>query len=114
MTKYDRQTKSLVDNMKNIEDGYGKSLLYVGAGNRYYLLNDFQKWGYNIEIIEIWKPNVDILKKIFPFTIIHGDIKHFKTIINKSYDICCWWHGPEHIKKEEFPNTINEIEKNVK
>jgi len=112
--KYDRQTKSLVDNIKNIENGYEKFLLYIGGGNRCYLLNDFQKWKYEIEIIEIWKPNVDFLKKTFSFPVIHGDIRNFKTIINKSYDICCWWHGPEHINKNDFEKLLPKLEQKCK
>ena len=40
--------------------------------------------------------------------VICGDIKNFNS--NKKYDIIFWWHGPEHLLKEDIPSTLINLE----
>lgn len=109
----DGQEKSVLDNVPGIENGHGKTMLYVGA-NRYraYLFNMFRGFGYEIDILEIFHENVEIIKKSgrWDFNeIIEGDIRKIKQL--KDYDVICWWHGPEHVEKEEFLNLVEVFDK---
>jgi hypothetical protein len=87
-----------------------KTVLYVGARqDRYDFLETFNKNRYEIDVLEIFQPNVDFLKTI-PWikNIIKGDVTDFKT--DKRYDVVFWWHGPEHIEKGEIPRALSYLE----
>lgn len=87
-----------------------KSVLYIGAkDSRSDFLEEFQKSGCEITILEIFKPNVEYLKGIpWIHEVIEGDVCKFFT--DKKYDVIFWWHGPEHIKKEDINLTIKKLE----
>jgi len=87
-----------------------KSVLYIGAKHdRSDFLEDFQKSGYEITILEIYKPNVEYLKNI-PWIneVVEADVCKFFT--DKKFDVIFWWHGPEHVKKEEIELTLKKLE----
>jgi len=96
-------------------DGNGKIMLYVGVNQRRaFLLRAFAEWNYEIEIVEIFKPNVDFCKRFYAFPIIHGDICKADEILTKQYDIIAWIHGPEHIDKSKLKLTLEGLEKHAK
>lgn len=102
--------KESLYNIPNIMDGKGKKLLYVGGStSRVYLYDDFIEFGYNIDILEIWTENVEFLRNLGYYTI-QGDVRNVKNIINCKYDVVVWWHGPEHIKKDELKLTLENLE----
>lgn len=98
-----------------------KTLLYVGANPaRLELLDLFFKAGYIIDILEIYPPNVEGLRKlnekqkIFE-NIYMGDVREIdEIIIGKKYDVVCFWHGPEHIEKKEIKPTLIQLENKTK
>ena len=87
-----------------------KSVLYIGAKyNRSDFLEDFQKNGYNITVLEIYKPNVEHLRTLPQINeVIEGDVCNFFT--DKKFDVIFWWHGPEHIKEENLAMTLKKLE----
>jgi hypothetical protein len=94
-----------------------KTLLYIGANpQRLELLDIFYNAGYKIDVLEIFPANVEGLKeinrkeKIFN-KIILGDVREIdETMTDRKYDIVCWWHGPEHVKKHYFAPTLRQLE----
>ena len=77
---------------------------------RIQMLRLFEEKHYEVQIMEIWKPNVDGLRARFP-NIIQGDICDLD--IPES-DIVMWWHGPEHVKKEELPHILTALQKKAR
>lgn len=99
----------------NLIHGKGKTLLYVGVNQRRaFLLRAFAEWEYDIELIEIFKANVDFCKRYYAFPIIHGDICKADELLTKQYDVIAWIHGPEHIKKIKLESTLKKLEKKTK
>jgi len=96
----------------------GKTLLYIGASRwRQDLLPELASRGWIIDIIEIFKENVDFLREHCRpprrdgggvRSIIHGDVR---TELLGSYDAAVWWHGPEHVPEEDLPAALGRLEK---
>ncbi|MBU1135990.1 MAG: hypothetical protein KJ559_00575 [Nanoarchaeota archaeon] len=100
--------KSILELAPNVFDY--KSVLYIGARtDRFDFSQEFRKANYKITVVEAYKENVEYLKKI-PWLkeVIYQDIRKFKS--SKKYDIVFWWHGPEHIEKEELKKTLKKLE----
>ena len=94
------------------------SCLYIGASpDRFEIVDLLLRWGYHtIDILEIWEDNVNRLRemnrenRIFR-SIIHGDVRDILELIHEEYDVVMWWHGPEHIPKKDFRDTVVKIER---
>ena len=102
-----------------------KSVLYIGviapeinkaydnpySGRAY--LTEFKQAGYEISIVEIHRPNYELLiekhQSLFDY-IHHSDIGNFIPPDNKKYDVIFWWHGPEHVEKERLSGILQRIE----
>lgn len=69
------------------------------------------KIGYSIHhVLEIHGANVDKLKNDID-VIVEGDallIEQYERL-EDSYDVVVWWHGPEHVKKDEFEKALPKI-----
>ena len=64
-----------------------------------------------MDVLEIWEPNIEALQKLNFFNkVIQGDVREIYKYVDQDYDVIFWWHGPEHIKKEELESTLNNIE----
>lgn len=87
-----------------------KSVLYIGANtHRQQILKDFRNHGYEIDIVEPFEDNCKFC------ALIPGVANVWESIIQDfnldiKYDIVFWWHGPEHIDKEEYEKTFAKIE----
>ena len=92
-----------------------KSVLYIGArSDRFDYGEDFRDAGYEVTILEIFKPNVRYLRTIkWVKYVCHCDVRKFWGISNW-FDIIFWWHGPEHIKDYEISATVLNLEKYAK
>jgi len=93
-----------------------KSCLYVGAHHkRFEQAERIKKVVSYMDLLEIWLPNVEYLKKNIETTpfrnIIQGDVRRVQKIVKQKYDLVMWWHGPEHIPQEEIPATVKHIKK---
>ncbi|MFH0765960.1 MAG: hypothetical protein V2A61_06040, partial [Calditrichota bacterium] len=90
-----------------------KSILYVGAHEgRIQFGEPIREHELEIDVLEIWKPNVEHLRESVPWfnQVIEGDIREIGKSVSHKYDIVFWWHGPEHISKEELFLTLQQIE----
>ena len=85
------------------------AMLYVGANPiRCHLANEFNAAGWSLELLEVWQPNLDYYADDGPFdTLTHGDIRE---VTQWPYDALFWWHGPEHISKDEIPALLKRLE----
>lgn len=98
----------------------GKSVLQVGArpgGGWVKLFQGFKKSHYNrFDVLEIWKPNCDRLKWKFLNKVICGDVRNVQEIVseNKKYDVIVFWHGVEHLSKDEGNSVIAKLESRAK
>lgn len=88
-----------------------KSILYIGATvNSMAFGEDFRKNNYKIDVLKIFKPNVESLRKInWLNKVIEWDVRKVYKIINKKYDVVFWWHGPEHIPKKDSNKTLKKL-----
>jgi len=99
-----------------IEDVFSyKTVLYIGASPaRQILTKEFKDHGAVIDLVEVWSPNLDSLIKthigVFDNFIL-GDVRKLNEVINRTYDVVCWWHGPEHVTKDEFESTLQGLTK---
>lgn len=92
------------------------TLLYVGASpDRFELVDEFYYAGYEIDVLEIWKPNFTALEilnqrwKIFNKVML-GDVREVEEILQHQYDVIVFWHGPEHLHLNDFVPTIRKLE----
>jgi len=96
----------------------GETCLYIG-GNllRCEMARELRIAGFEITLLEVFKPYCDALEKEKKFfgvfsEIINENIQYFKS--ERTWDIVAWWHGPEHITIDSLPDTIFSIEKVTK
>jgi hypothetical protein len=102
--------------LRSIPDvGDYRSLLYIGANvERMEMLDLFIEKGYRIDILEAWPENLAGLVEwavsngVTIQHFIEGDVRTFDR--EKAYDVVMWWHGPEHVTKEELPNVLHRLE----
>lgn len=94
--------------------GY-KTALYVGANmKRMEMVDVLHGAGCRIDVIEIWPRNFEGLRlwnkteKKFN-SVVCGDIRDWTR--TDSHDIVMWWHGPEHIPREQLPDTLGRLER---
>lgn len=97
-----------------LKDGYNKRLLYVGGHLRYgrnlQMSAYFRKAGYVIDVIEIFPDNIAQLANIqWIKRLIEGDIRLFDPFM--VYDVVVFWHGPEHLGKDEVPALLDRMKR---
>ena len=88
-----------------------KTLLYIGARRKLtQMLNLFIDASYTIDILEIWRPNVESLQRLGGIrNFIEGDVRNILGMKLDSYDIVMWWHGPEHVYWRELEATLKNL-----
>lgn len=100
-----------------LNDGGGeKTLLYVGGKpERLQMVDIFADNGFAIDVLEIWRVNVENLKKwngdakIFR-TIYQGNIRNTAELPKEKYGIVMFWQGPEHVSREDLPFVLRNME----
>lgn len=92
----------------------GSRLLYVGGKpERVQVLDLYLEAGWSVDILEAWHENAEALRRwpvldLYPASlVIEGDVR---TAPLRPYDVVVWWHGPEHVKAEEFPAVLRRLE----
>ena len=89
--------------------GKYKTVLNVGASmNRFHYSKLFEDAGFEVTVLEAYKPNVDFLKSLNKWNIIEGDVSKYK--FNKKFDVTFWWHGPEHVTSDVLPSALENLE----
>lgn len=111
---YTVREKTVVEILKNYK-GELKTFLNVGFHNwedprRHWWIKICNANNIDWKIMEIFTPNVeDALKKGCPSDkIFNGNI--IDTAQYSNFDCILFWHGPEHLKKNEFLTALPKIE----
>lgn len=90
------------------------ALLYVGAyPGRDELVDALWRTGYEITLLEIWRANVLHFADDQRFKhVICGDVRDFaKVLPDEPYDTVVWWHGPEHVTREQAETTLAALQR---
>ena len=102
------------NSLPELFSGRFDSVLYVGANQlRQHFLSDFVKLYKHVTILEIFDKNVRYLEKKFMNTnvrIVRGDVRNAKELFTSSFDVCFFYHGPEHLKREETGTVLSMLE----
>lgn len=62
-----------------------------------------------VSYLEIFKPYIDKFKD-GKYPIIHGDVTKIDEVIaNGTFDIICWFHGPEHVDQNKLLSTFDKL-----
>ena len=102
------------DAIPDLFSGKYKSVLYVGANHlRQHFLPDFVKYYQRITVIEVFERNVTYLKEHYGkpnVDIIRGDVRNVGDLVRERFDICFFWHGPEHLERNEIAGMLSTLE----
>lgn len=94
------------------------TVLYIGATpKRFHGGPELRAFGHEITLLEIWPPNCAAFENYGGVAhVICGDVREIDTLElpHASYDIGFWWHGPEHVARDELPETLSALEKRCK
>lgn len=111
---HERDIKALF-NVNSQKFRGGKSCLQIGCRSRKGFKNFFDPFsalGFDThDVLEAHKPNVDKLNLPEARAKVCGDalkIKECRGLL-ESYDIIVWWHGPEHVKKDQFERALPDL-----
>ncbi len=88
----------------------GKSVLYIGATpHRFQMGRELFESGARITLLEAHGPFADHYRG-HPWLndVIHGDARSLPA--GRKWDYVIWWHGPEHIKRDELPVALCGLE----
>lgn len=91
------------------------TLLYVGASpGRFACANLLRNAGHEITVLEIWPAYIDELRPRADFVAhwVPGDVRNVDSLPlpHAQYDYTFWWHGPEHISRQDVEPTIRKLE----
>lgn len=94
-----------------LRDGCGKTCLYVGATPwRFQLGQELHEAGYEITLLEI-DPDNAYFYEGHPWLgggVICGDVRELGR--ERRWDVAVWWHGPEHIARQDLGPAIRGLE----
>jgi len=91
------------------------TLLYVGANQlrEPQGLASMRRAGHEITLLEVWPDNVAHFRAGTQFNhVVEGDVREVASLSlpHAHYDAVLWWHGPEHVDLEEWPDTLAQLE----
>ncbi len=102
------------ENLSDLFSGTYKSVLYVGANHlRQHFLSEFVSGYDRVVVLEIFPRNVAHLKKNYTdknTSIIHGDVRDAAGLTSGRFDVCFFWHGPEHLGRDEVGTVLRMLE----
>jgi hypothetical protein len=87
--------------------------LYVGASRDKFAnsARELIKAGRVVTILEIWRPNVEFYQAQPSVAyVVQGDVRQVDKLNLPHYDLCMWFHGPEHIPYADLPATLTALE----
>ena len=92
-----------------------QAVLYVGADkHRSRHAQTFQRWGAELTLLEPFAPNCrHYFERGAPFRhIVQGNVVTLKRerLSRPRYDVAFWWHGPEHVTREQLPAALANLE----
>lgn len=84
--------------------------LYVGASpRRCQFLPELRAAGRRVTVLEIWPANAAYCRGLGLETIC-GDVRDVLALAPERYDLAFWWHGPEHIERDDLAGTLAGLE----
>jgi len=116
---YEMRRKILKQCVPELFEG-GQYILYVGANQtRAHYAREMKAAGNEVDLLEIDERNVKHWRERedSPFIEAHvGDIRQSQThqIPPGIHDACFWWHGPEHVERDELDAALANCEASVK
>jgi len=90
------------------------SILLVGTGSTELMFTEWPRilkvlGAKNITYLELFDGYISKFSNR-EYKIVKGDVKKIDEYFEKNkFDIVCWFHGPEHIKQKEMPQTFSKI-----
>ena len=96
--------------------GKYESVLYVGASHLLqHFLSDFVEWYDTVTVLEIFEENAKYLREMsdacrYQISVICGDVREADRLLQRKFDVCFFYHGPEHLKKEETKDVLPMLE----
>jgi hypothetical protein len=104
-------------NFETTPAGRCRTLLYVGAKpGRIQMVRLFLENGFRVDVLEAWSPNAAALEKWNSenptFGLIwKGNIRTTSALADlPKYDVTMFWHGPEHVTREDLPFVLKNLE----
>jgi len=93
----------------------GGNLLYVGARpDAHSWLSELYEVGHKISLLEVWPENAKAMRSDNRIRqVITGDVRNVVTalvLFIGIFDIVFWWHGPEHLAREEIGYILGQLE----
>lgn len=103
----------LIDSVPELYRG-SKKVLYVGANRmRSDGLSLLKSFGHEITLLEIFPSNAEFYMNDERLEhVITGDVREIDSLdlpYNR-FDVVFWWHGPEHIDRDDFKPTVEKLE----
>jgi hypothetical protein len=89
-------------------------LLYIGARpDAHSWLDELAQAGHTISVLEIWPDNAaGLMDDPRVAEVMIGDVRQLKAVhMEGAFDYVLWWHGPEHVNREEAAGVLNELER---
>ncbi len=95
------------------QEGPAKRVLYVGARPSGFTLGpQIYEAGHDITLLEVWPENAEHFRQDKRVSrVIEGDVRTMDTLDVGHFDIAVWWHGPEHVQREELPVALANLER---
>jgi len=67
--------------------------------------------GHHLTLLEIWSENLAYYRGSDRFDrVVQGDVRALPGGLRKRYDFAIWWHGPEHVKADEWAWALANLE----
>lgn len=92
------------------------TLLYIGANPEMHTaLEMLHQAGHRITVLEIWPDYVQALRQpplsAWVDEVVTGDARYVDRLLGgRQFDVVFWFHGPEHIRREEFEPLMTRLE----
>lgn len=117
MAELNRRRMALLRGMvPRLFDEPGRTL-YVGAyDRRFWASGVLVEAGHELTVLEVWPEFLDnLMASRFKGRVAHavlGDVREVDKaeLPYDAFDYVLWFHGPEHIAKIDFVDTVNKLE----
>lgn len=84
----------------------GGTCLYIGASmSRFECVDQLNDLGFELTLVEPFAANADFWRGSEQFKVVFRDTIQKAMPYLPMFDVVFWWHGPEHVTREEF-NTL--------
>lgn len=87
--------------------------LYVGASHLKFpnTAQALLAAGRVITILEIWEESLEYYRQREEIAaVVAGDLRRVTELGLPHFDLAFWWHGPEHVRKEELAGALAGLE----